>query len=118
MHLQAPKPGAHLAPVASVDHGNSLLAGERVDVDLVGVAAAMALLFRLRQLRQQHVVALLQRRRRYVQISLFNESAMHTTAYVAPETKVETKQHVIYLVAMETQTATVIKSIITDRSKV
>lgn len=116
MHLQAPKAGAHLAPVASVDHGNSLLAGERVDVDLVGVAAAMALLFRLRQLRQQHVVALLQKRRRYVQTSLFNESAMHTTVYVAPETKVETK-HVIYLVAMETQTATVIKSIITDRSK-
>lgn len=56
---------AHLAPVAPVDHRNSLLAGQRVDVDLVGIPAAMALLFRLGKLRQQQVVALLQERRRH-----------------------------------------------------
>lgn len=60
---QATNAGAHLASVASVDHRNSLLAGERVDVNLVGIPAAMALLFRLRKLRQQQVVALLPKRR-------------------------------------------------------
>lgn len=43
---------AHLASVAPVDHGNSLLARERVDVDLVGVPAAVALLLGLGKLRQ------------------------------------------------------------------
>lgn len=54
---------AHLASVAPVDHRDSLLARQRVDVDLVGVPAAMALLFGLGKLRQQQVLALLQERR-------------------------------------------------------
>lgn len=52
---------AHLASIASVDHRNSFLPGQRVDVNLVGIPAAMALLFRLGKLRQQQVVALLRK---------------------------------------------------------
>lgn len=44
---------AHLAAIASVDHRHSLFSSQCVDVDLVGVPTAMALLLGLRKLRQQ-----------------------------------------------------------------
>lgn len=44
---------AHLASIASVDHRHSLFSSQGVDVDLVGVSTAVALLLGLRKLRQQ-----------------------------------------------------------------
>lgn len=82
---------AHLASIAPVDHRDSLLACQRVDVNLVGVPAAMALLFGLGKLRQQQVVALL-RKRRSREICKFCETAVHMTAYDDPKTKVKSKQ--------------------------
>ena len=42
-----PDMAAHLASVASVDHRHSLLSSQGVDVNLVGVSTAMALLLGL-----------------------------------------------------------------------
>lgn len=54
---------ADLATVASVDNGYPLLARQRVDVDLVGVPAAVALLLGFGELGHQQLVVLLQERR-------------------------------------------------------
>lgn len=57
---------ADLAAVAPVDDGHSLLARQRVDVDLVGVPAAVALLLGFGELGHQQLVVLLQRDRHAV----------------------------------------------------
>lgn len=54
---------ADLAAVAPVDDGHPLLARQRVDVDLVGVAAAVALLLGFGELGHLQLVVLLQERR-------------------------------------------------------
>lgn len=50
---------AYLAAITPVDHGDPLLSSQRVDVDLVGVPTAVALLLGLGELRQQQVLVLL-----------------------------------------------------------
>lgn len=52
-----------LATVAPVDNRHPLLACQRVDVDLVGVPAAVALLLGFGELGHQQLVVLLQERR-------------------------------------------------------
>lgn len=54
--------GADLAAVAPVDDGHPLLARQSVDVDLVGVPAAVALLLGFGELGHQQLVVLLQER--------------------------------------------------------
>lgn len=44
---------AYLASIASVDYRDPLFSSQGVDVNLVGVSTAMALLLGLRKLRQQ-----------------------------------------------------------------
>lgn len=53
---------ADLAAVAPVDDGHPLLARQRVDVDLVGVPAAVTLLLGFGELGHQQLVVLLQER--------------------------------------------------------
>lgn len=52
----------YLASVSSVDHRDSLVPSQRVDVDLVGISTAVALLLGLGELRQQQLLALLWQR--------------------------------------------------------
>lgn len=53
----------YLASISSVDHRHSLIPSQGVNINLVRVSTAMTLLLRLRELRQQQLLALLQRDR-------------------------------------------------------
>lgn len=61
-NLYCTEKNPYLSAVSPVDHGNPLFSGERVDVDLVGVPAAVSLLLGFGELGgEEQLLTLLQR---------------------------------------------------------